>query len=312
MATALSGEFIVNALDTSASLGPQNLVIPYVFTANASGNNDITVLADTVTSGIAPNYVVNLSVAASAMNLSAFFAYTSDWSSAVNSAGAHWPINMSLDGHAIASNVAVFDASFEYSSAQAGAHSGRVATDSKGSNIVTPYGDWRSFVEDNAWKLLNANNDVLYSESTSFYQTPLFTDNSFATHVLQLSEAGSSNGPLRVFYEEASLRGKLAGSSLANASSGNVDESGAYVNEVGHLNLVAGDSITLYVKYSRGYNSTYEVNGTPVTDSTNFSGGAVTDTTNTGFAMLIGSAMANLKDRTLTTPLVYQINFNAI
>jgi hypothetical protein len=283
--------------------------------ANASGNNDLTVLADMVTSDIQPNYVVNLNVSAAALNLSAFFAYTSDWSSAADSAGEHYPLNLILDGSAIAANVAVFNSSFEYSTAQSDApvHSGRIATDSCGATIVTPYGDWRSFVEDGAWNLINSNNDVLYNESTSFYQTPLFTDKAAATHVLQLSENGSAAGPLRVFYNQAAHKGKLTGSSLSPSDlSANVDEEGAYVNEIGHLNLSAGDSITMYVKYSRSYNSSYAVNGTNILNGINFSGGAVPDTTSTGFAMLIGNAVANLKDRTLSGALVYRINFNAV
>ena len=321
MSSNLSGsKYSPNSSSLTANTTPQTLVVPFLFTNTASGAETLSVWADNIVASISASYVVNLSVAATTLNTSAFFSFVNDWSSANGSSNLHLPYNlqMNFSALALAPEVARFDASFEAVPTVGVPHPPRSVKDSAAASIVTPYGDWRNWVEDPVWKAINSNTEVLSKEKTSFTDLPLFSGSNY---VLQLSDATGSNvsNALQAFYDVASYKGKLYGTSLSSGDlSANIDESGAYTsNIIGNLSLASNDTVTVYVKYARSYNLSYEVNSTnPLSNLYSNTVTASGDVGATAFSMLIGNAIASLVDRSVSSgdsnPLVYQFNFNAV
>ena len=268
------------------------LTLPELIVAgDLTGSEAITVFAETITDSQLYDHAITLSVPVADLN--GVFTYTS----AAND-GAD-PTDLLFDLRVLASctEVAAFEADFNYTDDQ----SARTAPLHSG-NVVTPYGDWRAFVEDSVWSALNANDDAVKSIEKSFSHTKLFHSTAGCMHT-------DSAAPLQAFYEAAAANGKLDGDS---AGADIFDATGARTSAAKKLQLAAGDKIVAYVKYTRDYALTYELDATTAFAAGNFAGNNPTDTTGTtGLNFLIGRALVALKDRSSADTLTYKIELTA-
>ena len=270
------------------------LTLPELILAgDLSGSEAITVFAETITDSQLYDHAITLSVPVAELN--EVFTYTS----AAND-GAD-PEDLSFDLRVLDSadcpEVQAFETAFNYaddtSVRTAPLHSG---------TVVTPYGDWRAFVEDSVWSALNANDDAVKSIVKSFSHTKLFHSTAGCMHT-------TTADALQAFYEAAAMNGKLDGDS---AGADIFDLSGARSSGAKKLQLAVGDKIVAYVKYTRDYALTYELDATSAFAAGNFAGANPTDSTgSTGLNFLIGRALVALKDRSSAATLTYKIELTA-
>jgi hypothetical protein len=270
------------------------LTLPELILAgDLTGSEAITVFAETITDAQLYDHAITLSVPVAELN--EVFTYTS----AAND-GAD-PTDMMFDLRVLDSvscpEVQSFEAAFNYaddtSSRTAPLHSG---------TVVTPYGDWRAFVEDSVWSALNANDDAVKSIVKSFSHTKLFHSTAGCMHT-------DTADALQAFYEAAAVNGKLAGDSATPL----FDLTGARASAPGKLQLAVGDKIVAYVKYTRDYALTYALDATSAFAAGNFSSANPADTTDsTGLNFLIGRALVALKDRSSAATLTYKIELTAM
>lgn len=205
--------------------GGDEIVVPWVFTANASGGQNVVLYGEDITDNVTADYHVNLNIAV--QDLNGVFAYTQP------EIGAD-PTALSLT---LSSLTHTFDASFVSSSVVS-------VSDDAGSNVMTPYGQFRDYITTlTSWTGLHARDDSIKSESDSHTCDHLLGANT----VVHLTNA-SFDGPLAAVYERAAAAGKITANGSANVSQ--------------NWDLQAGDKVTVYVKFTENHSINYEFDTT--------------------------------------------------
>lgn len=205
----------------SGTPGADEIVIPWVFTADASGHQDVVLYGEDITDTVTADYRINLNIPL--QDLNGVFAYTQP------EIGAD-PTALSLT---LASLTHAFDASFVSSSVEN-------VNDDAGSNIMTPYGQFRDYITTlPSWTGLHARDDSIKSESDSHTCDHLLG----AQTVVHLSNA-AFDGPLAAVYERAAAAGKINASGAANVTQ--------------NWELASNDKVTMYVKFTEKHSIDYE------------------------------------------------------
>jgi hypothetical protein len=213
------------SFSVSGTAGADEIVVPWVFAANASGHQDVVLYGEDITDSVTADYHINLNIPVSDLN--GVFAYTQP---EINADPTALSLTFSSLTHA-------FDASFVSSSVES-------VTDDAASNVMTPYGQFRNYITTLAsWTGLHARDDSIKSESDSHTCDHLLG----AETVVHLSNA-SFDGPLAAVYERAAAAGKI------NAS-------GA-VNVTQNWELQSNDKVTVYVKFTENHSIDYEFDTT--------------------------------------------------
>lgn len=213
------------SFNTSGTPGADEIVVPYIFLANASGHQDVVLYGEDVTDSVSPDYAINLNIPVADLNN--VFYYTQP------EIGAD-----PTDLHLLFTGLThAFDASFVSSSVTS------VADDAT-SNIMTPYGQFRDYIETlPSWTGLHARDDSIKSKSDSHTCDHLLG----ASTVVQLSSATFA-GPLAAVYERAAAAGKINASGAGPAGQ--------------TWDLSAGDKVTVYVKFTENHSINYEFDTT--------------------------------------------------
>lgn len=209
---------------TSGSSGADEIVVPWVFTANATGSQNVVLYGEDITDNVVADYTINLNIPVADLN--GVFTYTQP------EIGSD-PSGLSLT---FTSLTHAFDASFVSSSVES-------ALDDAASNVMTPYGEFRDYITTLAsWTGLHARDDTIKSESDSHSCDHLLG----AQTVVNLSSA-TFTGPLAAVYERAAAAGKI------NANGADVAQ---------NWELQSNDKVTVYVKFTENHSIDYEFDTT--------------------------------------------------
>jgi hypothetical protein len=291
-----------------------SLVVPLIFNANASGERSLTLYADELTDSVVASHEVNLDVPAD--DLQSMFTYVVSQANETTNASLGYDINgFNLDMRSCITlaNVVAWNASFDYASNVAGQDAdalvpARVATDDAGVASRTPYGYWAHWLSTNptaaAFAAVDANDDILSSETSSFGQSELFG----ADGILHTTASHA----LAAFFRNAAAHGKIADDTQADASIGE----GSNVNSdpSHHLSLIAGDSIVVYVKYSLSYNLNFEINQDGASDVLDPSFNSSPEANDAGneLRMIIAGTLRTLRDVSGEETVIYKMKFNSV
>ena len=289
-----------------------DLVVPIVFNANASGERTLTLYADELSDTVQAAHEVKLNVPVS--DLQNMFSYVVSQANETANASLGYDINgFSLDMRTAvaATSVAAWNASFDYASNVSLQNAAqlvpaRAATDASNVSSKTPYGYWATWLGTNnaaaAFAAVDANDDILSSESSSFSQSKLF-GNDGILHT-------TASHALAAFFRNAAAHGKIASDTQVDASIGegvNVTSDPSH-----HLSLIAGDALVMYVKYSLSYALGFDINQDGAADLLDPSFNSNPEADDGTLAMIIAGTLRTLSNVNADETVIYKMKFIAV
>lgn len=289
-----------------------DLVVPLIFNANASGERTLTLYADELSDTVRANHEVVLNVSAGL--LGNMFSYVVKQANETADASLGYDINkFSLDMRYATNvpSVAAWNASFDYAANIAGQNvnqlvPARSATDNSNAPSKTPYGYWASWLATNnaaaAFAAVDANDDILSSETSSFSQSKLFGD----VGILRTTASHA----LAAFFRNAAAHGKIASDTQADASIG--EGSSVVSNPSHHLSLIAGDALVMYVKYSLSYALDFNINQGGASDLLDPSFNSNPETDDGTLKMIIAGTLRTLSNVSANETVIYKMKFVAV
>jgi hypothetical protein len=212
---------------------------------------------------------------------------------------------------AAAPTVGAWNASFDYASNvslqdPAQLVPARLATDASNVPSRTPYGYWAHWLSTNsaaaAFAAVDANDDILSSETSKFSQSKLFGDDGIL-HT-------TASHALAAFFRNAAAHGKIAGDTQVDASIG--EGLNVTSNPSHHLSLIAGDSLVMYVKYSLSYALSFNINQDGASDVLDPSFNSEPEADDGTLKMIIAGTLRTLRDASGEETVIYKMKFNAV
>jgi hypothetical protein len=291
-----------------------SLVVPLIFNANASGEQSLTLYADELTDSVVASHEVNLDVPA--LDLQSMFTYVVKEANETADASLGYDMdgfNLDMRSCGILPNVIAWNASFDYASNVAGQPAdalvpARLATDDEGVASRTPYGYWAHWLSTNntaaAFAAVDANDDILSSETNSFGQSELFGANGIL-HT-------TASHALAAFFRNAAAHGKIARDTQVDASIG--EGSNVTTNPSHSLLLIPGDSLVMYVKYSLSYALNFNINQDGASDllDPSFNSSPEANAAGSELKMIIAGTLRTLSNVEDSETVIYKMKFNAV
>ena len=303
-----------NEGDVITNQHPVDLVVPLIFNANASGERTLTLYADELSDTVEAHHEVVLNV--SAADLGNMFSYVVKQANETADASLGYDIDkFSLDMRTAvnAPSVAAWNVSFDYAANISDQNANqlvpaRSATDVADPPVAskTPYGYWASWLATNnaaaAFAAVDANDDILSSETSSFSQSKLFGDDGIL-HT-------TASHALAAFFRNAAAHGKIASDTKADASIG---EGSSVVSDPSHhLSLIAGDALVMYVKYSLSYALDFNINQDGAADLLDPSFNSNPETDDGTLKMIIAGTLRTLSNVNANETVIYKMKFVAV